>query len=96
MTPISLITSEEIDGVVILNASWGSLDSVARLDLLQDWIAVLRQLYQLAHHDAYGKGFDWQGNLVDAIGGWEHHGKKPDDYTPSVIKLARPSEEEQA
>jgi hypothetical protein len=55
MTPISLITSREIDGDVKLNPAWAELDSVARLDLLQDWIAALRQLYQRTHQDTYGQ-----------------------------------------
>jgi hypothetical protein len=93
MTPISLTTTEDIDGGVKLNASWGGLHSVARLDLLQDWIAVLQQLYQLTHHDTYGKGYDWQSNCVEAITGWENHGKGPEDYTPNIVKLARPNAE---
>jgi hypothetical protein len=50
MTPISLTTTEEIDGELRLNPSWAKLDNIARLDLLQDWIGVLQQLYQLTHH----------------------------------------------
>jgi hypothetical protein len=54
MTPISLITVIEIDGKLKLNPSWAELDNVARLDLLQDWIAALQQLYQRTHQDTYG------------------------------------------
>ena len=90
MTPISLTTTEEIDGAVKINPAWASLHTVARLDLLQDWIATLRQLYQLTHHDAYGQGYDWHNICVEAINGWEHHGKGPEEYTPNVVKLARP------
>jgi len=89
MTPISLTTTEEIDGAVKLNPTWAGLSDVARLDLLQDWIGVLQQLYQLTHHDLYAQGYDWQNTCVEAISGWEHHGKGPDDYTPNVVKLAR-------
>jgi hypothetical protein len=87
MTPISLITSEEIEGEIRLNSAWAGLHSVARLDLLQDWIAVLKQLYQLTHHDTYGKGHDWQSNLIEAIKGWEHHGKNADDYKPLMLTV---------
>ena len=89
MTPISLTTSENIDGEIRLNPTWADLNNVARLDLLQDWMGVLRQLYQLTHHDTYGQGYDWHNICVEAISGWEHHGKGPDNYTPSVVKLAQ-------
>jgi hypothetical protein len=93
MIPISLTTSENIDGAVTLNPSWGGLHSVARLDLLQDWIAVLKQLYQLTHHDTYGKGYNWHNVCIEAISGWENHGKNPEDYPAPVVNLARPAEE---
>ncbi len=90
MTPISLTTTEEIDGAVKINPAWASLNTVARLDLLQDWIATLRQLYQLTHHDTYGQGYDWHNICVEAITGWQHHGKGPDDYRPELITKAKP------
>jgi hypothetical protein len=87
MTPISLTTTEEIDGGVKLNGSWAELHSVARLDLLQDWIAVLQQLYQFVYHDTYGKGFDRHEVCVAAISGWDNHGKGPEDYRPNVLPI---------
>lgn len=87
MTPLSLWTTESIDGCLKINPTWADLHTVSRLDLLQDWIAVLTQLYQFTYHDAYGKGFDWNSNCVAAISGWEHHGKGPDDYHPNVIPI---------
>jgi len=89
MTPISLTTTEDIDGEVRLNPTWAGLSDVARLDLLKDWIGVLRQLYQLTHHDLHVQGYDWHDICVEAISGWKHHGKGPDDYTAKVVKLAR-------
>jgi hypothetical protein len=90
MTPISLTTTEEIDGELRLNPSWAELNSVARLDLIQDWIGVLEQLYQFTHQDTYGLGCEYRPVCVNAITGWQHHGKGPSDYVPDVIRLHRP------
>lgn len=84
MTPISLVTTEEIDGDIRLNPTWGELNDIARLDLLGDWIAVLQQLYALTHHDCYAGGYEYRAICVNAIRGWEHHGKSPDDYRPAL------------
>ena len=85
MTPISLITTEEIDGEIRLNPTWAGLDSIARLDLLQDWIAVLDQLYSLTHHDTFGIGYEYRPICVEAIHGWDYHGKTPADYNPQLV-----------
>lgn len=85
MTPISLTTTEEIDGEVRLNPTWAELSGIARLDLLQDWIAVLQQLYGLTHHDVFRGGHAYHPPCVNAIRGWDHHGKTPDDYKPSLV-----------
>jgi len=86
MTPISLTTTEEIDGDVRLNPTWAEMSYIARIDLLGDWIAVLQQLYALSHHDVYGSGYQYRSICVDAISGWEHHGKWPDHYRPALLK----------
>ena len=90
MTPISLTTTEEIDGELRLNPSWAELDNIARLDLLQDWIAVLKQLYQLTHHDTFGLGCEYRPICVEAITGWQHHGKGPDDYPAPRLRDPQP------
>ena len=91
MTPISLTTTEEIDGDVKLNPSWAELSGIARLDLLSDWLGVLDQLYALTHHDVFGSELIYRPICVEAITGWEHHGKWPDDYTLGIIKLVQPN-----
>jgi hypothetical protein len=90
-TPISLTTTEDIDGEVRLNPTWAELDGVSRVDLLQDWIGVLGQLLQLAHHDLWKQGHEYRPICIDAISGWQHHGKWPEDYRSAVvpIRLAR-------
>jgi hypothetical protein len=86
-TPISLTTTEDIDGEVRLNPAWAELDGIARLDLLQDWIGVLQQLYSLAHHDTYGLGCEYRAVCVEAIKGWQHHGKIPEEYpVPRLVR----------
>ena len=90
MTPISLTTTEEIDGDVKLNPSWAELSGIARLDLLCDWMGVLIQLYELTHHDVFGSELIYRPICVDAITGWQHHGKGPDDYRPELITKAKP------
>jgi hypothetical protein len=88
MTPISLTTTEDIDGEVKLNPSWEGLSGIARLDLLQDWIGVLTQLYSLTHHDVFRGGHEYNTACMQAIKGWEFHGKSLDDYTPALLNLA--------
>lgn len=85
MTPISLTTTREIDGCVKLNSSWAELSDIARLDLLGDWIGVLQQLYSLTHHDTFGLGYEYRPICVEAIRGWDYHGKTPADYKPRLV-----------
>ena len=89
MTPISLITTEEIDGEIKLNPSWAELSDIARMDLLLDWIGVLEQLKDLVHHDLYGSGYEYKDVCVDAIKSWKNHGKGPEYYKSAMLKLVQ-------
>ena len=84
MTPISLTTTEEIDGDVRLNPTWAALSGIARLDLIQDWLGVLDQLYALTHHDVFGSEYEYRPVCIESITGWQHHGKIPRDYQPEI------------
>jgi hypothetical protein len=84
MTPISLTTTEEIDGCIRLNPTWAGLDGVARLDLVQDWLAVLEQLRRRCHYDLYqgktGDIYEFKTLLMESIRGWDNHAPL-DPYT---------------
>ncbi len=53
-TFIRLTSGQEIEGEVIVNAEFRELNPVARLDLLGDWLGVLRELYNHQYHAIYG------------------------------------------
>lgn len=64
---ITLLANSEGDGLARLHAEWIGMDSVARLDLLQDWSSLLKELHAAEHAKLYGSSYTPHPPCVDAI-----------------------------
>ena len=67
MIIIRLSTTEYIDGEATVAAAWHDLSGIERLDLLQDWLGLLGELYDMERNAQNGFTYTPNPTCVAAI-----------------------------